>query len=896
MRNENLTIGFLAHVDAGKTTLSEAVLYTAGAIRKLGRVDHGTAFLDNNRIEVERGITVFSKEARFKWGNKSFTLLDTPGHADFGAEAERTLSVLDYGVLIISGADGVQGHTVTLWRLLEAYKVPVFVFVNKMDQTGTDKEKIIKELNAALGGGFVEFSSGSIACAEDAASWDETLMEEYIEKEQLSLDLVCKAIERRSIFPVCFGSALKLEGIEAFLDTVERYSLSFEYPDSFGAKVYKISRDKQGNRQSHMKITGGGISSRMTVFTGMREEKADRLLLYSGNNFEQVREASAGEICAVTGLSDTYAGQGLGAEADMKRVMPVLEPSLIYKVVLPDGGDEAAALQKLRVIEEEEPSLKVVWKEALKEIHVKVMGSLELELLKRIAKERFDMDMDFGEGSIIYKETISEPVIGIGHFEPLRHYAEVHLLMEPLERGAGLVFDTALSEDKLEGSWQRLILTHLKEREHPGVMTGSPITDMKITLIGGKAHLKHTEGGDFRQATYRAVRQGLCKAHTLLLEPMYDFRAEIPQENAGRFLSDMQRLCCKCKPVETLTADTVLIEGKGPVAALKDYQQDMAGYTKGMGRFSAIPCGYGQCSNGDKVAEQLAYDAERDLDNPTGSVFCSGGSAYHVKWNEVDEMAHIDSGYRLTADGAIEKIQPGDAALGREQSSTASTMNASQKELDEIFLKTYGKSKRDEELRRRQISGGSKKPAKPETMSGSFPQLKNSLKAEKERYFIVDGYNVLFAWEGLSDLASHNLDSARETLLEILENYSAYKKVGMSVVFDGYKASGNKGSVHEYGLMKAVYTREAQTADRFIEESVYRMAGQFAVTVVTSDRAVQMSALGDGAFRLSARDFYAEVMNTSEELRQILKKQSKQANRPLAEALADKTDEGNSGA
>lgn len=912
--NPNLVIGLLAHVDAGKTTLSEAIMYKAGVIRKPGRVDHKTAFLDNDSIEQDRGITVFSKEARFKWGKRNFVLLDTPGHVDFGTEAERTLSVLDYAVLIVSGLEGVQSHTVTLWKLLEAYKIPTFIFVNKMDQPETDKENVMRQLKGRLRQnagkeesigyetGFAEFWNGQPVSPEDAASSDEALLEEYLENETLSSDAIASAINERKLFPVCFGSALKLEGVTELINTLQACCAVREYPEEFGARVYKITRDKQGVRQTHMKITGGVLQSRMLLETGSKaaanaeksnaaEEKVDRIRLYCGKNFEQVPVAKAGEICAVTGLTQTYAGQGLGTEKNVPETTSKLAPSLTYKVILKDGTDPVSALSIFKKLEEEEPTLRIVWKEAFKEIHVNVMGRLELDILKHIVKERFGINISFGDGSIIYKETIATPVIGIGHFEPLRHYAEVHLLMEPLERGAGLVFESGISEDVLDRNWQRLIMTHLQEKDHLGVLTGSPITDMRITLIGGKGHLKHTEGGDFRQATYRAVRQGLRKAENLLLEPMLSFRAEVPTENVGRLLSDMQKLGCQCAPPEFPNAATSVITGTGPVSSINDYQQEVLAYTKGEGRFTAFPDGYGACHNSRQVIEQIGYRAESDLDNPCGSVFCVGGSAVYVEWDQVDEMAHIDSGAdSLIADASQnydQNVSSFDSVsgspAGKPESRTAG--NASQKELDEIFLRTYGKSKRDEDLRRRHLSTNKVKPAKPQSMSGSFPQLKDHGRKSTAPYFIVDGYNVIFAWTELSSLASANIDSAREALIEILQNYSAYKKIGMTVVFDGYKVSGNPGTTHSYGELTVVYTKEAQTADRFIEETVYRMGREFNVTVVTSDRPVQMAVMGDGAARMSARDFYTEVSGTSEEIRRLLSRQQRQANRPLEDKL-----------
>jgi len=880
---QHICIGVLAHVDAGKTTLSEAMLYLAGAIRKLGRVDHKTAFLDTDRVEQDRGITVFSKEARFLWNDKNFTLLDTPGHADFSAEAERTLQVLDYALLIISGADGVQGHTATLWKLLQAYGIPTFVFVNKMDRPDTDRLSIMENLNEHLGGGFVRFENAQAVDFEEVAMCSESLMEEYLGTGTVEAESITNAIRIREMFPVCFGSALKVEGVEYLLNTIEKYTEAPQYPSEFGARVYKITRDKQGVRQTHMKITGGSLKSKMLISDADWQEKAEQIRLFSGRTFETAAEVKAGSVCAVTGLSRTYAGEGLGSERLSKQVHTMIEPALNYKMILPQGTDPATAIQKLRQLAEEDPSLNITWKEQLKEIHVSVMGRLELEILQNIIKERFDLDVSFGEGSVIYKETIASPVIGIGHFEPLKHYAEVHLLLEPLPRGSGIVYDTMVSEDKLDKNWQRLIMTHLKEREHVGILTGSPITDVRISIIAGKAHVKHTEGGDFRQATYRAVRQGLGKARNILLEPVCKFKIRVPNENVGRVLSDMQRFGGKCDMPQLCGNDSSLIEGTAPSVSVQDYQQEIAAYTKGKGQITLSFAGYDECHNPEEVIASAGYDWERDLENPAGSVFCKQGGAIYVSWDEVDEYADVESGYKLTEEGSLRRDEPVFA-----QAEKKSPVTAGAKELEEIFLRTYGKSKRDEAIRREQLSRGSRKPARPETMSGSFPQLKKSPNFRGETYFVVDGYNVIFAWKELSDLASINIDSAREMLIEILENYAAYKKIGMAVVFDGYKVSGNPGTSHSYGELKVVYTREAQTADRFIEETVYSMSGKFNVTVVTSDRPVQMAALGDGASRMSARDFYTEVSGTSDEIRRLLKSQKKTFNRPFEKALEGK--------
>lgn len=1050
----HLTIGILAHVDAGKTTLSEAILYTTGAIRKLGRVDHKDAFLDTDAIEKTRGITVFSKEARFVLGknqnaletqNKSknqsftraqnkvdtqgksgsqqklssggasdpsgfgaieFTLLDTPGHADFSTEMERTLQVLDYAILLVSGPDGIQGHTATCWKLLNKYNIPTFVFVNKMDQQGTDKATLMAELKSQFGDGVFEVQSSLLASAETAAKTDATaakpasaktaaktdapaakpvfsvgpanyedaamgseeLMNEYLETGAISIGSIKSAVNSRSLFPVCFGAALKMEGIDALLQTIETYVDPFKYSNGlageFGARVYKISRDKQGNRQTHLKITSGILKNKMTIsgqaqISGQRakssqaqsgdgtdsqdqrwNEKIEQIRLYSGTGFEAVSEAETGMICTVTGLTQTFAGQGLGMEERRGQTAPMLEPALTYQMILPEGTDPVAALKKLRHLEEEDPTLHILWNEDLQEIHVQVMGALELEILQHLIKTRFEIAVTFGGSSIIYKETIINPTIGIGHFEPLRHYAEVHLLMEPLPAGSGLKLATKVSEDRLDRNWQRLILTHLAERNHPGVLTGSDITDMKISIIAGRGHLKHTEGGDFRQATYRAVRQGLRKAasigNAVLLEPVYSFRLEIPSENVGKALSDMQRLGAKCGLPEIMDSAAVgrlpdssagvgtqgaglkgmnrsnstglsgmsVIKGTGPVATLTDYQQEVAAYTKGRGRFLASLDGYAPCHNQDEVVAAIGYDPEGDLNNPTASVFCQHGGALYVDWQDVDEMAQVDSGYRITYGGqvvtkgsdggqvgtmgTVAGLTAGGYYSGSSGAGQERTSGAGQKELDEIFLRTYGKSKRDEAVRRQNIAKASRKPTPAHAPDFPQPNWKAAKEQEKaEPYLIIDGYNVVFAWEELKALAAVNMDSAREAFLDVLGNYQGYKKMNVLVVFDGYKVAGGSGSVVDMGDMKVVYTKEAETADRFIEKTVYEMGRKYDVTVVTSDRMVQMAAMGDGARRLSSREFYSEVMSTSEEIRDRLKSQTKLRNQPFADAFKE---------
>ena len=878
--------GLLAHVDAGKTTLSEAILYLTGAIRKMGRVDHRDAFLDNVQVERARGITVFSKEARFVLGEKDgdlkeVTLLDTPGHADFSAEMERTLQVLDYAVLVVSGTDGVQAHTRTLWKLLAGCGTPVFVFVNKMDRPGTDRETIMRELAKELGDGFVESAEDGTLNEDEAAMAGENLMEEYLTDGILSDQSLAHAIEERMIFPVFFGSALRMEGVKEFLDGFVRYTRLKEYDEEFSARVYKISRDKQGNRLTHMKITGGSLRSKMLIDCGGKEEKAEQIRLYSGDSFTMAGEAAAGTIGAVTGLTGTYAGQGLGKEASEGSRKTVLMPAITARLITSAGTDPVLLLPKLRQLEEEDPTLHIIWKENLQEIHVQVMGELEQEILKTSIKERFDEEIEFGQGSIIYKETIAGPVIGIGHYEPLRHYAEVQLLMEPLPEGSGLVFDSLCSEDSLDRNWQRLIMTHLKEKAHLGVLTGSEITDMKISILAGKAHLKHTEGGDFRQATYRAIRQGLRKAESVLLEPFYTFTLKVPQESTGRALSDMQRLGASCGlPEIDQGLNMAVITGEGPVSTLRDYQRDVNVYTRGEGRFEAALCGFRPCHNEAEIIAEKGYRPEEDLENPTGSVFCDHGAALYVDWQQVEDMAHVDSGYIIENGRCIRRSErTGDC--GSDQFSASG-----EKELQAIFERTYGKSKRDEALRREALSKGTRR--RPGDGIESFPQPNWKHEMGKgEPFLIIDGYNVIFAWDELKGLAAVNLDSAREAFLDILGNYQGYKKMGMVVVFDGYKVAGNPGTKVDYGEIKVVYTKEAETADRFIEKMIYEMGRKYDVAVVTSDRPVQMAALGDGARRMSAREFYSEVTGVSEEIRARLAafKKRQEKNRPFEEKL-----------
>ena len=862
---DKLVVGILAHVDAGKTTLSEALLYRSGVLRRLGRVDHGDAFLDTDAMERERGITIFAKQAVLPVGERELTLLDTPGHVDFSAEAERTLRVLDCAVLVISGTDGIQGHTRTLWQLLERYDVPVFLFVNKMDLPGADREDVLAQLRRRLSQGCVDF--GSATLEEDAAVCDEGVLERYLETGRLERDDLVEMIRRRQVFPCFFGSALKLEGVDALLEGLAEYGPVPEYPAEFGARVFKVSRDGQGTRLTHLKVTGGTlhvkdlISSRREGLTGESawEEKADQLRIYSGAKFRPVEEAPAGTVCAVTGLSHTVPGMGLGWEQDW--TSPVLEPVLACRLELTDGTDPHTAMKYLRELEEEDPQLRVSWNEAAREIRVQLMGEVQLEVLRRVLQDRFGLEAAFGEGSIVYRETIAAPVEGIGHFEPLRHYAEVHLLMEPGERGSGLVFATACPEDQLEGNWQRLVLTHLAERAHPGVLTGSPITDMKITLVAGRAHVKHTEGGDFRQATYRAVRQGLMQAESVLLEPWYDFRLEVPADQVGRAMSDLQRMGGETQPPLTEGEETVLT-GSVPVAAFRGYAREVAAYTRGRGHLSCVPGGYRPCADAEAVIAASGYDPERDVDNPPDSVFCAHGGGYTVKWDQVPAMAHVDSGLRLGAAQEPE-TQPGPAVRrpvsgGVEQD----------EELRAIFERTYGPI-------RRQVPQPMRPPRRPAAQESEAEKRAIRERFRGEEYLLVDGYNIIFAWDELKAIARDSLDAARKSLCDLLCNYQGYRKCHVILVFDAYKVKGGQGSVEKYHNIHVVYTREAETADAYIERATYEIGREHRVKVATSDGPEQLIILGHGALRLSATAFRQEVEQVQGEIAAALDKNNR---------------------
>ncbi len=851
---KRLTIGMLAHVDSGKTTLSEAMLFRAGAVRRLGRVDHGDAFLDTEEQERERGITIFSKQARLEWKDCRITLLDTPGHVDFSAETERAVQVMDCAVLLISGSDGVQGHTETLWKLLERHRVPTFLFINKMDQPDTDRGALMAQLRARLSDGCADFSGDWGEAVEQAALCDEELMERYLETGELDdADLSALVVERR-LFPCWFGAALKVEGVDGLLDGLARFALEPDWPERFAARVFKISRDDRGERLTWLKVTGGALKVRDAVKGSGWEEKATQLRLYSGAKFVPADEAPAGTVCAVTGLSQTRAGQGLGGEEDWEG--PQLEPVLAYQVLPPAGGDVHTLLGQLRILEEEDPQLRVEWNEALGEIRLHLMGEVQLEVLSRLMERRFGVEVAFGPGRIVYLETIAAPAEGVGHFEPLRHYAEVHLLLEPLERGAGLELDTACSENVLDRNWQRLILTHLMEKIHLGVLTGSPITDMKITLLTGRAHLKHTEGGDFRQATYRAVRQGLMCAKSVLLEPWYSFRLEVPTVGVGRAMTDLQRMGAQFQPPES-AGESAVLTGSVPVSELGGYWTEVAAYTGGRGRLSCAVEGYRPCHNAEEVIAQAGYDPERDVDNPAGSVFCAHGAGFNVPWDEVRAHMHVDSGWKPRQEGPAREasVPVGGGAMSYESRA------ALDKELEAIFERAYGPVK-PHAFRPAQKSA----PPKPRPWKGL--KLRDG-----EDYLLVDGYNIIHAWDELRALSREDLDSARERLIHRLRNYQGWKRCKVIVVFDAYKVKGNPGSVERLGDLFVVYTKEAETADMYIEKTTYALARErreHRVRVATSDGLEQMIILGHGAVRMPAAELEFEVRQAEQEIRRII--------------------------
>lgn len=845
-------IGILAHVDAGKTTLSEAMLYLAGSIRSLGRVDNQDAFLDTYALERERGITIFSKQANLNIGNLEIALLDTPGHIDFSSEMERTLQVLDYAILVVSGADGVQGHTQTLWKLLKMYNIPTFIFVNKMDQPGTDKERLIIEMRERLDDACIDFGQAhKSALEEELAVTDETVLEDFLESGEIRSDVIGDLIVRRKVFPCYFGSALKLEGIDSFIAGLGQYIEPFLYPDEFGARVYKVSRDPQGTRLTYMKITGGclKVKDRLSGRQGTWTEKINQIRIYSGEKYESVEHADAGTICAVTGLTEIRPGEGLGYDEAV--VQPVLEPVLNYRVILPDDCEPALFLPRIKELEEEDPGLHIVWQPELGEIQVQLMGEVQVEILSSIIRERFDIDVEFDAGNIIYKETISRTVVGVGHFEPLKHYAEVHLVMEPLAAGSGLVFASSCSEDVLGGSWQRLILTHLAEKEHRGILTGSSITDMKITLAAGRAHNKHTEGGDFRQAAWRAVRQGLMQAGSVLLEPYYEFRLEVPDRSAGRAIADIERMQGSFKGPE-FAGGMAVLTGKAPVALMQGYYKEVLAYTKGNGRIFCEPGGYRPCHNAEAVIAETGYDPERDIDHPVGSVFCSHGAGFHVPWNEVEKYMHIES----------QLVQ---APLSG-QTGVAGTRKQGQEvwlgteEVDEIIDRTFNANKR-QKARPRYRKKTVREYRAP--VSGGYNKSE-----VKEEYLLVDGYNVIYAWEELRALADDNIDAARGRLMDILTNYQAIRKCTLIVVFDAYRVAGGKTKTQKYHNIYEVYTREAETADQYIERFAHENHKKYQVTVATSDGMEQMIIRGAGCSLVSARELKIEVDAASKQIQE----------------------------
>lgn len=934
---KHICAGLLAHVDAGKTTLSEGILYLTGGLRKLGRVDHGDAFLDNFALERSRGITIFSKQAVFPLGETEVTLIDTPGHVDFSAEMERTLWVMDYAVLVVSGADGIQGHTETLWRLLKAYRIPTFIFVNKMDQDGTDREALLQELKKNLDDGCIAFdslrmpqetgtkgfaaggkknaarvenardealiSAGSEDILEEIAMCDEDVLEAYMETGDIRKSDVIRLIGERKIFPCYFGSALKLSGVETLLAGLEQFTRMPEYPDEFAAKVFKISRDEQGSRLTHIKITGGSLK----VKTSFGEkEKVDQIRVYSGAKYGMQDVAEAGTVCALTGLSETAAGQGLGEEKDLEA--PLLEPVLSRSVILPEGTDVPKALRQLKQLEEEDPLLHIVWNSRLEEIQMQLMGEVQTEVLKSMIAERYQMDVEFGAGRIMYKETIADTVTGVGHYEPLRHYAEVHLRMEPGERGSGLVFGTDCSEDNLDGNWQRLILTHLMEKEHPGVLAGMPITDMKITLTAGKAHLKHTEGGDFRQATYRAVRQGLMQAESVLLEPWYVFRLELPAEQVGRAMADVQKRYGTFE-APLMEGERAVLSGRAPVSEMLDYPAEVQSYTGGRGRLALRLEGYYPCHNQEEVLADIGYDSEGDVDNPSGSIFCSHGAGFFVPWDQVPDYMHIKEKIPDITDSA-----DGDEANAfvrgkneimeekkdaRDSGVTYASSYIEDKELEAIFLREFGSKKQQEDRYRgyRKTSGraagtsGSRSSLGSGTSKYSGAAGTLSGRNEEKQYLLVDGYNIIFAWDFLKELAEVNLEAARGKLMDILCNYQGFSGVTLIVVFDAYKVKGNPGEIFKYHNIHVVYTKEAETADQYIEKTTHELGHKHQVTVATSDSLEQVIVMGQGARRLSASDFREEVEQAEQEIRRINRERRQNGKNYLLENADDETAE-----
>ena len=859
-RKRRLNVGILAHVDAGKTTLSEGMLYLSGSIRDMGRVDHGDAFLDTYEMERERGITIFSKQAVLSWKDIELTLLDTPGHVDFSAEMERVLQVLDYAVLVISGTDGVQGHTVTLWRLLKRYNVPVFLFINKMDREGTDRNALMSELKGRLDEGCTDIEAireNNPDRLESLAVCDDAMLEEYLETGSICKNTLRRTIAERKVFPCWFGSALKAEGITELLDGIREYSISPEYPEKFGAKVYKIARDPQGNRLTYLKVTGGELKVKELI-PGI-EGKVNQIRIYSGVRYELVQSAQAGMVCAVTGLEGTYPGQGMGEEKDSD--IPVLEPVLTYRVELPEGCDVHTMLTNLRQLEEEEPELHIVWAGETQEIHIQLMGEVQTEVLQRLIKDRYGVLVEFREGRIIYKETIAGPVEGVGHFEPLRHYAEVHLLLEPGERGSGMQFSSECSEDILDRNWQRLILTHLEEKEHRGVLTGSVLTDVRITLVAGRAHQKHTEGGDFRQATYRAVRQGLMKAESVLLEPYYEFRMELPMENVGRAMTDIQRMNGTFEGPETEN-DQAVLTGSAPVSEMRGYQKEFAAYTGGFGRLFCTLKGYDVCHDAENVVGEISYDPDSDIDNTADSVFCAHGAGFIVPWYQVEEYMHVESTMKDAEEQGEGTDRRQAARLVRAQAASR-TIELTREELDAIYVRTPDPVRKNVSSTPVKVSATSE----DDRWRNRDTSADRKKKTSGEEYLLVDGYNIIFAWDELRELSEIDLAAARGRLADILCNYQGYRKCTLILVFDAYKVEGNPGEVAKYHNIHIVYTKEAETADQYIEKTVRKISKHHSVTVATSDALEQVIILGQGARRMSAAGLKEEVELALREIR-----------------------------
>ena len=849
---KKIVVGILAHVDAGKTTLSEGLLYTSGKIRKLGRVDNQDAYLDTDKMEKERGITIFSKQAVLEYKDLQITLLDTPGHVDFSSEMERTLSVLDYAILVVNGADGVQAHTKTLWRLLKRYEVPVFLFVNKMDQQGCEKEALLAEVKQELSDCCVDFSiTDTEEFYEEVAMAEEAAMEQFLEAGQLEKEVIQELIEKRLVYPCCFGSALKMTGVETFLEGFYQWIRVPSYKETFGAKVFKIARDEQNMRMTYLKVTGGTLKVRDII----GEEKISQIRIYSGSKYETVSEAEAGTVCAVIGLEHTKPGMVLGEGTPS--LLPVLEPVLSYKILLPEDVAAVQMLPKLRMLEEEEPELHIVWNESLQEIHAQIMGEVQIEIIQRMVLERFGVEITFGMGNIVYKETIRNTVEGVGHFEPLRHYAEVHLLLEPGELGSGMQFCTDCSEDILAKNWQRLILTHLEEKQHVGVLTGSEITDMKITLINGRAHTKHTEGGDFRQSTYRAVRQGLMQAESVLLEPYYDFRLELPQGLVGRAMTDIEKMYGSMTGPFMEGNASVLI-GSAPVACMQNYQKEVNAYSRGEGRLTLTLGGYKPCHNTEEVCEKLGYDADRDTRNPSSSVFCAHGAGFIVEWDQVEEYMHLPG--RLLGGGRDASIDKGMPTMQRQ--STEDVIIGTD-EIDEILNRTYRSNAHGKEDVKKWSTHktAAKKVIRSESAGDYIPQKK----INKEKYLLVDGYNIIYAFADLKELAEQNVDAARGKLLDMLCDYQGVRKCQLIVVFDAYRVVGHKTEIFDYHNIHVVYTKEAETADAYIEKFAHENGRKYHVTVATSDGLEQIIIRGQGCFLLSAKELELELKAAREE-------------------------------